>query len=686
MAAVDLGPDGYVEYAVDLTLEGWPVLQLAARSKVPLIPAASGGHGHLDATTDPVEARHRWTESPFANIGGRVPDNMVVIDVDPRNGGNESLAALEATYGLLPPTLTSNTGGGGVHLFFEYPAGLVTRHTLGAGLDVKVGGRGYVVLPPSIHPNGHPYQWAEPRQGVAALPATIANLLTSAGKPAPQVGRVDCKPRPGDLYNATVSWQAVLEPAGWVYLGERNGMGYWRRPGKTEGHSATTNALGTDHLHVFTSATVFEAGSSHDKFGAYAVLNHGGDHRSAAIAITTAGWGQHPALAADGTARASEPREGEDEEERRVVGRTASSISPAPVRWAWADRVPLAASTLLAGREGMGKGVLAADLTARWSRGELDGDLCGQPVNVAIMSIEDDPERVLVPRLMAAGADLDRCYLLTASLDGVASQLALPDDVPRLQAWLRTSGARVLIVDVPNSFMAGGFDSHKDHDVRRAVAGPLTLLASALDLAVVLIVHLNRAPSTVVLDRIAGSLGLSRASRAVLAVVENPDEESERLLVLAKSNLGKVEVPSLRFRIDGAVVDTATGPTSAGSIIHLGEAPMVTARNALQGVETEDRTARAEAEEWLAEVLALGPVPAAKIKADAIQAGIAQATVRRAKSALGVKSRRWGRPGAEGGWCWALPEGVHEMPTPKQGAPSQMLEHLRGHPLGGLRP
>lgn len=81
----------------------------------------------------------------------------------------------------------------------------------------------------------------------------------------------------------------------------------------------------------------------------------------------------------------------------------------------------------------------------------------------------------------------------------------------------------MLVIDVPNSFfMAGGYDSHKDHDVRRAVAGPLTLLASALDLAVVLIAHMNRAPSTDVLDRIAGSLGLSRSSRSVLAVVETP--------------------------------------------------------------------------------------------------------------------------------------------------------------------
>jgi hypothetical protein len=265
---------------------------------------------------------------------------------------------------------------------------------------------------------------------------------------------------------------------------------------------------------------------------------------------------------------------------------------------------------------------------------------------------------------MAAGADLDRCHLLSATFDGRESQLALPEDVAGLHAWLREAGARVLVVDVPNAFMAGGFDSHKDHDVRRAVAGPLTIMAGALDLAVLLIVHLNRAPSTVVLDRIAGSLGLARASRSVLAVVEDPDTEGERLLVLAKSNLGCLEVPSLRFTIEGAEVATSVGGTSAGRVVHLGEAPAITARNALQTADGEERTAVAEAEEWLTDRLSDGPVAANQVKAEERKADITWATVRRAKSAAGVKSRRVGGLGDGGAWSWSLTagegEGAHE--------------------------
>lgn len=345
-------------------------------------------------------------------------------------------------------------------------------------------------------------------------------------------------------------------------------------------------------------------------------------------------------------------RESEEILERLVVARAASTIEAAPVRWAWADRVPLAAVTLIAGREGAGKGVFAADMIARWTRGQLAGDLKGAPINVAIMSIEDDPERVLIPRLTAAGADLDRVFILSATLGADEDQLVLPGDVTQLRTRLEEKEVRVLTVDVPVSFMASNFDSHKDHDIRRAVAGPLTIVASALNLAVVLIVHLNRATSTVILDRIAGSLGMSRASRSVLAVVENLEAEDERLMVLVKSNLGRLEVPALRFKIEGVDVPTSKGPASAGHVVHLGDAPSITARNALQVTDSEESGARDEAAEWLADLLADGPVAAQTVEAERKKAGIAPATLRRAKKMLGIRSEK--ERGAAGEWKWAL--------------------------------
>jgi hypothetical protein len=96
---------------------------------------------------------------------------------------------------------------------------------------------------------------------------------------------------PGDDFAARTDWADLLQPHGWRLAYQRGGVRYWRRPGKdTAGISATTNALGTDRLRVFSTATGFEA-TSYSKLGALAVLEHGGDIRAAARALHGAGFG-----------------------------------------------------------------------------------------------------------------------------------------------------------------------------------------------------------------------------------------------------------------------------------------------------------------------------------------------------------------------------------------------------------
>jgi hypothetical protein len=95
--------------------------------------------------------------------------------------------------------------------------------------------------------------------------------------------------RPGDDFNARAPWAGILEPNGWRLVHECDGTAYWRRPGKTEGQSASTNHGGSGLLYVFSSsAAPFEAGRAYSKFGAFALLEHGGDFRSAAKRL--AGW------------------------------------------------------------------------------------------------------------------------------------------------------------------------------------------------------------------------------------------------------------------------------------------------------------------------------------------------------------------------------------------------------------
>ncbi len=258
---------------------GWDVFP--ARGKIPLTE-----HGHKDGTTDLEQVARWWRRWPNANVAARVPDSLVVIDVDPRADGHMTLVALEAEHGCLPPTLTVKTGGHelGRHLYFLRPPGALSNGAgkLGPGLDVKLAGRGYMVMPPSRHPEtGRPYEWLD-LTAPARMPAWLVELLRPPARPpAPSrpVLHLDAD-RPGDRLAAEVTWSQILEPHGWTLVRSNDAGERWCRPGKSGGISATTDAV---HLYVFTSsAPPFEPDTAYTKFAAWAMLNCGGDFSEAA--------------------------------------------------------------------------------------------------------------------------------------------------------------------------------------------------------------------------------------------------------------------------------------------------------------------------------------------------------------------------------------------------------------------
>jgi hypothetical protein len=143
--------------ALDYARHGWWVLPLRPRGKVPL----GQTRGFKDATRDPAEVEAIWQRHPKANIGVRTGrlSGISVLDIDPESGGGESLAKIEAEHGPLPGTITQITGGGGVHLVYRHKPGLgIGAAVFGSGLDLRAEG-GYIVVAPSIHPNGSRYRW-----------------------------------------------------------------------------------------------------------------------------------------------------------------------------------------------------------------------------------------------------------------------------------------------------------------------------------------------------------------------------------------------------------------------------------------------------------------------------------------------------------------------------------------------
>jgi putative DNA primase/helicase len=117
-------------------------------------------HGVHDASDSEDRVREWWKVRPHANIGLATGGaaGILALDVDPRHGGDDTLAALEREHGEIPPTWRFLTGGGGEHILFEHPEETVRNSAgkLGDGLDIRSDG-GYIVAPPSLHASGRRY-------------------------------------------------------------------------------------------------------------------------------------------------------------------------------------------------------------------------------------------------------------------------------------------------------------------------------------------------------------------------------------------------------------------------------------------------------------------------------------------------------------------------------------------------
>ena len=236
----------------------------------------------------------------------------------------------------------------------------------------------------------------------------------------------------------------------------------------------------------------------------------------------------------------------------------ASSIKPRPIRWLWRDRLPLGAFTLLAGREGIGKTICAYTLAADVTRGLLAGDCYGKPRAVIVVATEDTWEYTIVPRLIAAGADLDLVYRADAvTADGSEIPLILPADNSALAEAAVEVGAALIILDPLISRLDERKDSHNDRE-SRTMLEPLAKLADKTNATVLGLIHLNKSATTDPLSAIMASRAFVAVARAVLFAAADPADEHLRLLGLVKNNLGRVDLPTLVFRIVEHVITEGT--------------------------------------------------------------------------------------------------------------------------------
>ena len=213
------------------------------------------------------------------------------------------------------------TPSGGIHWLYRIADSktpgnqkLARRPGENGGVDVLCetrGEGGFVILAPSggtCHPSGE--SWKILSGSIATIPTiTFAEreALFSIFKCFDEMPKIEniaqeVKSRevnlalPGDDYNSKVTWDQILTPLGWSKVYTKGEATAWRRPGKNEGISATTNFNGKDNLYVFTTSTIFESEHSYSKFAAYATLEHSGNFKAAASALRSQGYGRAPEL------------------------------------------------------------------------------------------------------------------------------------------------------------------------------------------------------------------------------------------------------------------------------------------------------------------------------------------------------------------------------------------------------
>jgi hypothetical protein len=330
--------------------------------------------------------------------------------------------------------------------------------------------------------------------------------------------------------------------------------------------------------------------------------------------------------------------------DREIVTTPASAFSIETARFLDPERtIPANATAVLAGPPGLGKTTFATRTAARVSVGAA-GYRSGA---VLIISAEDSPSTTLVPRLKAEGADLDCVHFLEARQDGAPDGLVLPDDVDQIAKVVQEVGAVLVVIDPLNAHLSGSIDGHRDQDVRRALA-PLHRMADELDVAVLVLAHLTKAPGNSPLNRVGGSIGIVGAARSVILLTAHPDDDGEeafdtmnlRVVSHVKCNVGPL-AGGFTYRVDPVTLHEGGRDIETSRLVLVGRTDL-NADELLDPPRKKARTAVERAEAFLRDHLKDGTArPSEEVKAAAMDAlGVSEATVKRALDGAQILTHR----------------------------------------------
>jgi AAA domain len=571
-----------------------------------------------------------------------------LLDVDPRNGGDASRAMLSAA-GMWPASYArASTPSGGTHDFVA-PLGVGSRDAVAPGFDVKGGrpgriseaGRGFAFIAPTVKPSkvtGEylPYAW-EIAPDVELIAEGLE--LDDAGR---ALADLVASVKGGQAKTGAAQLEDDLEHTGPIRDGERHA--------KLISYAGRLRARGLTYSEAEALFLRRWADCEQPPAAEFPVTR---EEALEKLADVFRRYEQGPTdLVGESVADLPDPTpsrpnvvvpfpkrgEGEPTGEGRVVRlRAASSFPLARVRWLWDGRIAAGTFSLIAGYEGLGKSTAAYWVAARITRGELPGHF-RTPRSVLVCATEDSWNHTIVPRLIAAGADLDRVFSVEVISElGVEVGLSLPRDVGATTAAALDQNAAMMLLDPLMSRLGSTLDSHKDAEVRLALE-PLARMADQTGMSIVGLIHLNKGGSKDPLNAVMGSKAFTAVARSVNIVVRDPDDEEDRrrLFGTPKNNLGPTDLPLLPFTITSAGIDLDDGesPLQTSRIVWDDQLMIGTSiREVMERTEGElgHRSATQEARDWLEDYLETqgGEAERTEIIAAGRKAGHSEPTLKR---------------------------------------------------------
>jgi bifunctional DNA primase/polymerase-like protein/AAA domain-containing protein/primase-like protein len=706
--------------AQDYAARGWFVFPNPPGTKASYLGKDKDpDHRNWGMTKDPERIKKYWGKWPRANVA--IPtgsDNGIwILDLDTIAGhgkdGIGNLRALEAKYGKLPETRMVETPSGGLHYYWLLPNGVIIQgsdNMLRPGIDVQAEGD-MVIAPPSVRPpskGGGSYRCLNEGTAIIHAPEWLLQLIEEART------KRDNDPD-----------ESELDPELLAAIEQDIGKGTSTKPeDNTEYRSRTQEEkeAAIDAMHNpdlpwkfgwFTRmAAIFQL-SNGSEWGLRAA------HRFSAISRKynkkntdktwrglrkcptnrisagtvfhfankdTPGWDerfkgkwkqgdQGPGSPDDGGHHAKQQQGQRQQEDEKLESAPASSYKMKAIRWLWKNRFALGKIGLLVGLPERAKSLIVAYMAAIvTTSGNWPCKEGRSPQGrVLLLTAEDDIEDTVIPRLIAANANIEMVEIVKMVKDknNKRRMWSIASDLPLLQRKLEQFKDVVMVIIDPMSayFGVGKVDSYRTSDVR-AVLAPLKDLAEEKQISILGVLHFNKKVDiTNALLRISDSLAFGAAARHCFAAIDDT-ENKRRLLVRVKNNLA-AEVNALSYTIDVVTVgkDADTGDIIGAPYVKWNEEHVeITTTEAMElegGKQGRPSNPRNKAKVLLKKMLANGPVPEKTIEEAEQENDISHRTMMRAKKDLNIESI-WDKQNKQ--WVWYPPgdkgpvEAEPEMP------------------------